>query len=196
MNMAIRLLRMIVTALLIVHVHAFAPSGAAASGNGTRVPESLRLTDQHGNVFKLEDLKGKPSVVNFGFTHCPVVCPTMLSGVSFYMNKLSNRADNINFVFVSVDPERDTAKVLKEYIGNFDDRIIGVTGTSEGIANLAKVFDTKYEKRTVDGDSYEMAHVIFAYLLDKTGKKVGTLYTGSDANPKFVMKRLTKLLQE
>lgn len=194
--MMIRLLRVIVTALLIAHVHTAVPSDAAASGTSPRASKTPRLTDQYGKVFKLDDLKGKPSVVNFGFTLCPVVCPTMLSGVSFYMNKLAKRADDINFVFVSVDPERDTAEVLKEYIGNFDDRIIGVTGTSEGIADLAKVFDTKYEKRAVDGASYEMAHVIFAYLLDKTGKKVGTLYTGSDANPRFVMERLTKLLQE
>ena len=152
------------------------------------------LTNQHSKPFAFENLLGKPSVVHFGFTNCAVVCPTMLNGVAVYMQKLGKRSGELNFVFVSVDPERDTAKILKEYIENFDARIIGVTGSAEGIANFANRIGTRYEKRDIDGGGYEMAHVIFAYLLDKTGKMISTLYMGAESNPEVVMRRLTALI--
>ncbi len=159
-----------------------------------RQPTLVELTNQHGLPFKFDDLLGKPSVVHFGFTSCPVICPTMLNGVAIYMEKLGLHADKFNFVFVSVDPERDTSDVLKEYIGYFDKRIIGVTGSAQGIARLADRFNTNYEKRASSGGGYEMAHVIFAYLLDRTGKKSGTLYMGAESNRKVVMRKLTALI--
>ncbi len=152
------------------------------------------LTNQHGKRFKLEDLRGKPSVVHFGFTSCAVVCPTMLNGIADYMRKLGERAQRLNFVFVSVDPERDTAATLKEYIGHFDGRIIGVTGSPSGIAALADAFGARYEKRAIEGGGYEVAHVIFAYLLDKSGNKVGTLYMGSESKSDAVMEKLNGLI--
>ncbi len=153
------------------------------------------LVDQHGAPFKFDDLIGKPSVVHFGFTNCPVICPTMLNGVAVYMQKLGKRANEINFVFVSVDPERDTPDTLKQYISYFDSRVIGVTGSAKGIARLAGKFGTKYEKRRSTGGSYEMAHVIFAYLLDENGHESGTLYMGAESNPKVVMRRLSALIE-
>ena len=152
------------------------------------------LTTQHGSTFQFDKLKGKPSVVHFGFTHCPVICPTTLNEIANYMKRLGSDADEINFVFVSVDPERDTKDVLKEYIGYFDARIIGVTGTPPGIRKLADRLGTTYEKRRMPDGGYEMAHAIFGYLLDRTGKQVGTLYLGAESNPKNVLQKLRKLI--
>jgi protein SCO1/2 len=156
--------------------------------------EAPALTTQHGTPFQFEQLKGKPSVVHFGFTHCPVICPTTLNEVANYMAKLGSDADKINFVFVSVDPERDTKDVLKEYIGYFDGRIIGVTGTEAGIRGLADRFGTTYEKRPMPDGGYEMAHVVYGYLLDAAGKQVGTLYLGSESLPKVVLDKIRKLV--
>ena len=186
--------RHILRTLCVIALCMFSLSIARAADTKQLASGRHPLMNQHGEPFELAHLRGKPSVVHFGFTNCPVVCPTMLNGVAVYMQKLGKRADQFNFVFVSVDPERDTTEVLRQYIGYFDERIIGVTGSADGIARLAERFGTKYEKRAAEGGGYEMAHVIFAYLLDKAGKKSGTLYMGSESNQRVVMKKLTALI--
>ncbi|MGI9425364.1 MAG: SCO family protein [Hyphomicrobiaceae bacterium] len=151
------------------------------------------LIDQHGRPVAAKRLLGKPTVFHFGFTHCPVVCPTTLNEVATLMADLGPRADRLNFVFITVDPERDTASVLKTYIGYFDERIIGLTGSEKAIAAIAKSFKTTYAKRPHE-DGYNMDHAIFAYLTDRSLRMVSTLYIGSGANRNLVRKRIDKLL--
>ena len=151
------------------------------------------LTDQNGAPVTRNRLFGKPAVVHFGFTHCPVVCPTTLHEVGLLMQRLGAKADQLNFVFVSVDPERDTANILKDYIGNFDERILGVTGTTEAVAKLAKYFGTTFSKRPA-GEGYNVDHAIFAFLTNTSGKVVSTLYLGTEANRQLIGKRLNDLL--
>lgn len=151
------------------------------------------LTDQNGKSVTRNRLFGKPAIVHFGFTHCPVVCPTTLHEVGLLMQRMGAKADKFNFIFATVDPERDTASVLKEYIGNFDERIWGLTGSQESIAKLTKHFGATYAKRPAD-EGYNVDHAIFAYLTDTGGKVVSTLYLGTSANHKLVEKRLEQLL--
>ena len=168
--------------------HAASP---AAPKSGDK--EIAGLTDQHGVPIRMEQLFGKPAVVHFGFTHCPDVCPAALDGTAHLMKRLGADAERMNFVFITVDPERDTAAVLKDYIAYFDKRIIGITGSEKAIAAIAKSFGTKYAKRPYE-DSYTMDHTIYAYLKDTAWKTVGTLYLGASANQKLIDKRVGALL--
>ncbi len=101
--------------ILIVRDHTAGPGAPAAAIGGP-----FRLTDQDGHVMTEEDLKGRPSLVFFGFTHCPDVCPTTLFDISQIMQALGPDADRTRAVFITVDPERDTQDVLKDYLSSFD----------------------------------------------------------------------------
>ena len=178
---------------LAIAAHATSPSDKQTSATEL---ESLiaDLTDQHGVPLTRSRLYGKPAIVHFGFTHCPVVCPTTLNEVALLMERLGSKADRINFLFVTVDPERDTADILKTYVSHFDARIIGVTGSEKAIAAIARSFGTSYAKRQHE-DGYNMDHAIYAYLKDSRWRTVGTLYLGSGANQKLVNSRIEALLK-
>lgn len=151
-----------------------------ATGRG---PESLastsaaiggpfKLTDQNGKPITDRDLKGRPSLVFFGFTHCPEVCPTALFDISEILNRLGPDAAKVNAVFITVDPERDTPAVLKDYLSSFNPRLVGVGGDTEQLAAVAKAFRVYYKKvPTKDGD-YTMDHTAIVYLMDKNGQFV------------------------
>src|SRR5689334_1047349 len=98
----------------------------------------FRLTDQNGKALSDQDLKGKPFLVFFGFTHCPDVCPTTLFDVSEVLRSLGPDADRTAALFVTVDPERDTAAAMKEYLTSFDPHLRGLTGDAEALAAIAK----------------------------------------------------------
>ena len=166
-----------------------------ASGKTERDRFLSELRDHHGEPLTAARLRGKPAVVHFGFTHCPVVCPTMLNEVALLMERLGPTADRINFLFVTVDPQRDTAEVLKTYVEHFDKRIIGVTGSEEAIAAIARSFGTSFAKRPYE-DGYNMDHAIYAYLKDSEWRTVGTLYMGAGANQKLVSSRIGALLKK
>ncbi|MEL6871670.1 MAG: SCO family protein, partial [Pseudomonadota bacterium] len=100
----------------------------------------FQLTDQTGKPFSTEQLKGKPYLVFFGFTHCPDVCPTTLMEVTNHMADPAIKDSGLRALFVSVDPSRDTPELLKTYLSNFDPGIVGLTGTEEEIAEVAKKF--------------------------------------------------------
>lgn len=132
----------------------------------------FQLTAQDGSAFTDQKLRGKPSLVFFGYTHCPDVCPTTLWQMSELMRSLGPDP-GVNAVFITVDPERDTPKVLAEYLSSFDSHIVGLTGTPEQIAGVLKSFRV-YAKKSPgrDGD-YAMDHSSVVYLLDKKGQFVG-----------------------
>ncbi len=106
----------------------------------------FRLTDQNGKTITDQDLKGRPFLVFFGFTHCPEVCPTALFDISEIMTKLGPDAEKMNALFVTVDPERDTPAALKEYLSSFNPRLIGVGGDAEALAAVAKAYRVYYKK--------------------------------------------------
>jgi protein SCO1/2 len=175
---------------VLMAIAAAAVDGAAKTGG-----MSPDLIDQHGKRVNLSRFLGKPTVVHFGFTHCPVICPTTLYEISDHLATLGPLASKVNFVFVTVDPERDTAGVLKSYISSFDERIIGITGTVAAIDGLTNHFGATYTKRPA-GDTYYMDHVVYGYLKDHRWEGAGTLYLGSGAKKARVQERLKKMIAD
>jgi protein SCO1 len=132
----------------------------------------FHLTDQNGKAVTDEDLKGKPFLVFFGFTHCPDVCPTTLFDVSEVLRSLGPDADRTAALFITVDPERDTAASLKDYLGSFDPHVRGLTGDADALAKVAKEYRVYYKKVPLDGGDYTMDHTAIVYLMDKDGRFV------------------------
>jgi protein SCO1 len=137
----------------------------------------FRLTSHEGRPFDSAELKGAPYALFFGFTHCPDVCPTTLLEMTQHLAALGPAADKLKVLFVTVDPERDTPKLLKDYLSAFDPRITGLTGTPAEIAAVAKSYRAYYEKvpgKSGEKDGYTMNHAASVYLMDGAGKFMGT----------------------
>jgi protein SCO1/2 len=132
----------------------------------------FRLVDTNSKPITDQDLKGKPFLVFFGFTHCPDVCPTTLFEVSEVLRKLGPDADKMRAMFVTVDPERDTAPVLKDYLSSFDPHLIGVTGDPAAVAAMAKAYRVYFKKVPLEAGGYTMDHTAIVYLMDKEGRFV------------------------
>ncbi len=128
----------------------------------------FELTTQEGTRFSSASLKGRPHLVFFGFTQCPDICPTTLSEITGVLEQLGPDADKLSVLFITVDPERDTPEHLKAYMSSFDSRIIGLTGTPEQIASVAKLYRAYYEKiaGTEDAD-YTLNHTASVYAFNK-----------------------------
>jgi len=142
------------------------------------------LTGEDGETVTEQDLLGKPTVIYFGFTYCPDVCPTTLYELTGLIERLGEKADKLNFVFVSVDWERDKPEDLKRYTSAFDQRIRGLTGTEEEIDEIARAYKIYYRRVPTD-DGYTIDHTASVFLMDKYGKFVGTLAYGEDADVMF-----------
>ena len=115
--------------------------------------------------------RGRWVLVFFGFTRCPDVCPMSMTYASDLLKSLGGFADKLQIVFVTVDPERDTPDALRDYLANFDPRIVGLTGTPEQIAAASKVFGVYYAKRALEGlNDYTMDHSTAFYLVNPEGE--------------------------
>jgi len=126
-------------------------SGPAADLHGfallpVKAAPSVELTDQNGQPFDLSELQGSAVLLFFGFTHCPDICPTTLAQLAAARSALEERADDVKVVFVTIDPERDTAERLADYLGRFDPAFIGLTGSADEIAEAAQNYGIFYEK--------------------------------------------------
>jgi protein SCO1/2 len=156
-----------------------------------RIGGPFELTTHEGKRLSSAELEGKPFAVFFGFTHCPDVCPTTLLELSNLIKQLGPDADRMRFLFVTVDPERDTPGQLKLYMSNFDPRIVGLTGTPEEIATVAKAYGVFYQKvATKNGYTYN--HTATVYLMGKDGHRVSTF---TDKEPEDVrVKKLQRLI--
>lgn len=129
----------------------------------------FELVDQNGQKVTQESFVGRPTLVFFGFTHCPDICPTTLFEMSQLFEALGPDARKVTGLFVTVDPERDTPEVMKSYLGSFHPSIQGLTGTPEQVAAVIKAYRA-YAKKvpTQDGD-YTMDHTAIVYLMGKDG---------------------------
>src|SRR6188472_4387087 len=134
----------------------------------------FQLVDQNSKPITDQDLKGHPFLVFFGFTHCPDVCPTTLFEVSEILRALGKDADRTRALFITVDPERDTPAVLKDYLSNFDRHLAGLTGDPIAIAGVAKAYRAYYKKVPLPQGGYTMDHTAIVYLMDKDGRFVST----------------------
>jgi len=138
---------------------------------GLDYAKGFSLKNQDGKPVTLETYKGKVVVMFFGFTQCPDVCPTTMAEMANVMKELGPQADDVQVLFVTLDPERDTPELLKQYAPAFDKRFVGLYGTPAEIAQTAKEFKVFYQK--VPGqtpDSYTIDHTAGSYVFDKQGK--------------------------
>ncbi|MGA7790432.1 MAG: SCO family protein [Xanthobacteraceae bacterium] len=124
------------------------------------------LVDDTGATVTQKTLAGKPYAMYFGYTFCPDVCPTTLLDLSRWIKKLGPDADKLNYVFVTVDPERDTVKLMHTYLSSFDGHIRGYTGTPAEIAQIAKEYRVYYKKIPAADGNYTMDHSAIIYLMD------------------------------
>lgn len=133
------------------------------------------LTAHTGEVFESKTLAGHPYLIFFGFTHCPDICPTTLLEVSNTLESLGEDGNRLKVLFVTIDPERDTAELLKAYLSSFDPRIVGLTGPKENIQSVANQYGIFYEKALEGSGDYSMNHTASAFLYNADGRLVSTL---------------------
>lgn len=136
---------------------------------------SFALTDHNRQPITEAAFRGQPSALFFGFTHCPEVCPTTLFELDGWLKALGNEGRDIRAYFISVDPERDTPEILKAYVGNVSDRIVGITGEPDKIAAMVRSFGIFARKVPTDGGDYTMDHTASVLLLDRSGDFAGTI---------------------
>jgi protein SCO1/2 len=129
----------------------------------------FQLTDQAGQAVTDQNLKGRPTLIFFGFTHCPDVCPTSLFEMSEVLKAMGKDADRVNAYFVSVDPERDTAAAMKDYLSSFDPHLKGLTGDAEAIAKVLSAYRVYAKKVPLKDGDYTMDHTALIYLMDRDG---------------------------
>jgi len=194
--------RRVVPILIVAATIALAALGyyALNFGGGSSGPAAvpiggpIRLTDQDGQPFDSASLAGKPYAVFFGFTHCPDACPTTLSEIARTEEEIGAPAKALTTLFITVDPERDTPAVMKEYISNFTGNTIGLSGTPEQVAEVAKAFRVYYKKVETSDGGYTMDHTAVLYLMNREGKFADVIAYSED-HERFVAK-ITKLLAE
>jgi len=161
----------IAAAMLLAACSPEAPTFKGADITGASFGRELALADHHGKARTLADFRGKAVVIFFGFTQCPDVCPTALSALAEAMRRLGPDAARVQVLFVTIDPERDTADLLSRYVPAFHPSFLGLRGDAEATARVAKEFKVIYQK--VPGqtpDTYTMDHSAGLYLLDPQGR--------------------------
>src|SRR5215475_5623038 len=132
----------------------------------------FQLTDQSGQTVTEKDLQGRPTLIFFGFTHCPDVCPTSLFEMSEVLRAMGKDADRVNAYFITVDPERDNAASMKDYLSSFDPHLKGLTGDPAAVAKVTTEYRVYFKKVPLKDGDYTMDHTALIYLMDRDGKFV------------------------
>jgi protein SCO1 len=166
----------------------------SGGGSASLVGGPFTLEDGNGKQITDRDFRGKYMLVYFGYTFCPDVCPTTLNEVADALDKLGAKANQLQPVFITVDPKRDTPAVVKQYAGAFSSRLIGLTGTPEQIAKVAREYRVYYaEHRTGPGpNDYSMDHSSILYLMGPNGKFIAPVQ--ADENGAQIAADLGKLM--
>lgn len=152
---------------------------------------AFALTDQRGNKLRPADWIGRPTLVFFGFTWCPDVCPTTLSDISLWLEELGPDSDRLNIALISVDPERDTPAVLADYLAPFDPRITALTGTLDQVEKAAAGFRARF-KKVPQGDGYTMDHTSGVFLFRADGRFASIIDYHEDR--RFALPKIRRLL--
>jgi protein SCO1 len=160
---------------------------------GVTLDPLYSLQSHQGAKFTADDIKGRPFIVVFGFTHCPNVCPTTLVEMGHLLTALKEGGDKIRVVFVTVDPERDTVDALKNYLSSFDPRIVGLTGAVIDVTAATATFNAFFEK-VASGDDYTIDHTLKIFFIDKYGLLAKAQPSGASLNENLALAR--KLLNQ
>ncbi|WP_331344260.1 SCO family protein [Cellvibrio sp. UBA7661] len=165
--------------LLLMSVFCFAIANNAVANNAVlksgvfeppRMAPDFSLASSRDNVFTLSEQRGKLVVLGFGFSYCPNVCPMTLANLAQTAKHLGALADQVQVVYVTVDPERDTADRLREYLANFNPNFIGVTGSVDELAAVRQAYGIIAKKEVhKNGGTYEVHHSSYLYLIDREG---------------------------
>lgn len=140
------------------------------------------LVDQRGNPVDRSVFLGKPSLLFFGYTHCPDVCPTTMGEMQGWFSALGDEARTLQGVFITVDPDRDTPQILGDYVSFVSDRIVGLTGSQAEIDKVVKDWGVVAEKVPQDDGGYLMNHTASVLLVNARGEFQGTIAYGEDTN--------------
>src|SRR3954469_3321004 len=162
--------------------------------SGAPFGKTLELTDHNGQRRTLADFKGKVVVVFFGYTHCPDACPTTMSELATVAKELGPDASRMQVLFVTVDPERDTPDVLKQYVPSFNPSFLGLYGTPDETTRVAKEFKVYVARQQQPGGSYSVDHSAGTFVFDKQGKL--RLFGQYGAGAKPMLHDVRVLLQE
>ena len=153
----------------------------------------VNLFSHLGKIFDIKDFKDTPTLLFFGFTHCPEVCPTTLSNLLNNIELLEKNKKNYRVLFITLDPERDTINNLKDYLQNFNSSVIGLTGELNEINKFAKNWNIYWEKVS-EGDDYTINHTATVFMINKKGNFAGTIAWGeSDESIKLKLQKLLNL---
>ncbi|WP_448662760.1 SCO family protein [Sphingomonas sp. CJ20] len=152
---------------------------------GARIGGPFALTNQDGKTVRDTDFTGRYRIMYFGYTYCPDVCPTDMQKIGAAMRELDKTdprlSQKIVPVFVSVDPERDTPAAIKQFVGNFHPRVVGLTGTPAQIAQVAKNYAVYFKKQpAAPGGGYLVDHLAVAFLMSPDGKPMASLPIDQD----------------
>ncbi len=146
-----------------------------------REAPELKLEGSHGKKLMLSDYRGKVVLLGFGFTSCPDVCPTTLAVLAQARKKLGELADRLQVVYVTVDPQTDTAERMRKYLGTFDPTFVGGTGDEAALAAVRKQYGILASKK-IYGSNYTYAHSSYVYLIDRAGKLRALMPYGHSAD--------------
>ncbi|AQX30932.1 SCO family protein [Bartonella schoenbuchensis] len=161
--------------------------------------DDFTLIDSNGQTVTEADIRSKPSAIFFGFTMCPESCPTTLTDLDRWLTEIGPNADKLGIWFVTVDPERDTPEVLRDYLSNFTNNIIGISGDPEKVHKMVSSFNIVAEKVPGTNGNYTYDHTAAIFLLKKGGKLAGIIPYNVEENENqlkddIAIKRLKKLI--
>ena len=194
--------RQVGATLLIVSVAVGAAAGCERSEPPAAVREDARpafggdftLTNQDNQRFRLEDVRGRPVLLFFGYTSCPDMCPATMSRITGALGRVGRSASAVVTLFVSVDPGRDTPAVLKGYVGSFSTPLIGLTGSEQEVARVAAAYHASYQILQTGTPNYLVNHTSAVFLIDRRGKL--RQYFKFDEDPETLAAALRTVLDE
>jgi protein SCO1 len=167
---------------------------SVATGETVSLGGPFSLTDQNRMLRTEKDFRGKYTLVFFGYTYCPDVCPATLAIMATALDKMGSRGDRIVPIFITVDPKRDTPDKIKSYLSSFGSRFVGLTGEPDAIANVAKEYRVYYREHPGEnGGAYTVDHSGVVYLMDPNGKFIAnySLDTSPDMLAADLLKRMS-----
>jgi len=159
---------------------------------GLKLGTDFTLVDHNGDPITQEAFAGRPTMVFFGFTHCPEVCPTTLYEMAGWFEALGDEGRDLQAFFISVDPERDTPEIMKNYAEAMTDRVTGITGDPDEIAKVIAAWHVYAAKIPTDDGDYTMDHTASVFLIDEDGAFKGTIAYGE--NPETAIAKLKRLV--
>ena len=156
--------------------------------------ETLNSLDHNGDLRSLADFRGKVVALFFGYTNCPDICPSIMAKLAGAVKNLGKDSNQIQVLFISVDPEHDTPALLKQYVSTFNPNFLGLSGDLETTRNIAKEFKIAFQKQAeATQDSYVMEHSAGTYILDQKGKL--RLYVNTNTNIDIISHDILELLR-